>query len=137
MREPIGDVGGAHWRLFPQPAVLADADLTTIGLTRQRAATLRTLARAVCDGRVDFRCEQTLAGFVARWIELPGIGAWTAHYIAMRALSEPDAFPAADLVLRKAVATDGRAVSTRALEEIAEAWRPWRAYAVLHLWRSM
>ena len=133
--EAAGD-GESRVRLFPAAETLAQADLTGIGLTRQRAATLRTLARAVCDEAVSFRPEQTLDQFVASWTELPGIGAWTAHYIAMRALSEPDAFPAADLVLRKAVASDGVTVSIAALERMAENWRPWRAYAVLHLWRS-
>ena len=128
--------GGARVQLFPAPQTLADADLTGIGLTRQRAATLGALARAVCAGTVSFRPEQSLDEFVASWTQLPGIGAWTAHYIAMRALSEPDAFPAADLVLRKAVAPGGPIVSTAALERMAENWRPWRAYAVLHLWRS-
>jgi AraC family transcriptional regulator, regulatory protein of adaptative response / DNA-3-methyladenine glycosylase II len=127
---------GAGCRLFPAAQTLADADLGAIGLTRQRAATLRAMARAVCDGRVGFHAEQTLERFVASWVELPGIGAWTAHYMAMRALGEPDAFPAGDLVLRKSVAAGGQAVSTRALEAMAEPWRPWRAYAVMHLWRS-
>jgi AraC family transcriptional regulator of adaptative response / DNA-3-methyladenine glycosylase II len=128
---------GTTLRLFPAAEALADADLTTIGLTRQRAATLRAVARAVCDGAVTFRAEQTLEQFVASWTEVPGIGAWTAHYMAMRALGDPDAFPAADLVLRKAVAADRTPVSTRVLEAQAEAWRPWRAYAVMHLWRSV
>ena len=127
---------GARVQLFPAPQTLAQADLTGIGLTRQRAATLGALARAVCDGTVSFRPEQTLDQFVASWTELPGIGAWTAHYIAMRALSEPDAFPAADLVLRKAVARAGEMVSTATLERMAENWRPWRAYGVQHRWRS-
>jgi AraC family transcriptional regulator of adaptative response / DNA-3-methyladenine glycosylase II len=134
-RIAFGD--GSDAPLFPPPETIADADLATIGLTRQRAATLRGVARAVCDGVVSFRPEQTLDQFVASWTHLPGIGAWTAHYIAMRALSDPDAFPAADLVLRKAVADDGTSVSTRVLEQMADAWRPWRAYAVLHLWRSV
>jgi len=127
---------GTTVRLFPAPETVAVADLAAIGLTRQRAATLRALARAVCDGTVTFRPEQTLQQFVASWTAVPGIGAWTAHYMAMRALGDPDAFPAADLVLRKAVAVDGVPLSTRALELMAEAWRPWRAYAVMHLWRS-
>lgn len=134
--ERIGE-GAEGFTAFPNAAALVDADLGRIGVTRQRASTLRALARAVCDGRVDFRPEQTLARFVASWTELPGIGAWTAHYIAMRALGDADAFPAADLVLRKAVADGGAPVSARALEALAQAWRPWRAYAVLHLWRSM
>ncbi|OZB64684.1 MAG: hypothetical protein B7X33_05180, partial [Lysobacterales bacterium 13-68-4] len=61
----------------------------------------------------------------------------TAHYMAMRGLSHPDAFPAADLILRRAAAPGGDALGTRAMEQRAEAWRPWRAYAVMHLWRSV
>jgi AraC family transcriptional regulator of adaptative response / DNA-3-methyladenine glycosylase II len=128
---------GTALRLFPDAGTLAEADLTAVGLTRQRSATLRAVARALCDGSVSFRAEQTLDQFVASWTALPGIGAWTANYIAMRALSEPDAFPAADLVLRQAMAAGGTPVTTAALEATAEAWRPWRAYAVMHLWRSV
>ena len=121
--------------LFPEPATLADAPLESIGLPRARAQTIRGLARACVDGRIDFAAHQPLECFVERLVALPGIGAWTAHYIAMRALSQPDAFPAGDLVLRK-IAGDGSPVSERAMESIAEAWRPWRAYAVMLLWRS-
>src|SRR3546814_2182681 len=74
-----------------------------IGITRTRAQTIRTIACALLDGDVDFRVERTLDEFVARWTALPGIGPWTAHYIALRALGHPDAFPADDLVLQKAV----------------------------------
>ena len=123
--------------LFPTPEVLADADLAGIGLTRARADTVRGMARALLDGRIDFRPERTLDDFVARWTALPGIGAWTAHYVAMRALGHPDAFPADDLVLRRALAVgDETPPTARALIGIAEAWRPWRAYAVIHLWRE-
>ncbi|GAB2576317.1 DNA-3-methyladenine glycosylase 2 family protein [Dyella jejuensis] len=124
-------------RLFPSPAMLADADLRSLGVTSARAESIRGVARAVLDGRVDFRAEQSLDEFVRRWIALPGIGEWTAHYMAMRALSHPDAFPAADLILRRAAAGGEEALGTRALTTLAEAWRPWRAYAVMHLWRSM
>ena len=123
-------------RLFPGPEQLADADLTTIGLTRARAETVRGMARAMLEGRVDFRSEQSLDEFVERWVALPGIGEWTAHYMAMRALSHPDAFPAADLILRRAAADGGDALSTKALTERAQGWRPWRAYTVMHLWRA-
>lgn len=123
-------------RLFPGPDILADADLREVGLTTARAATVRGVAQALLDGRIDFRNEQPLDEFVARWIELAGIGEWTAHYMAMRALSHPDAFPAADLILRRAAASDGVELSTKALTALAETWRPWRAYAVMHLWRS-
>jgi AraC family transcriptional regulator of adaptative response / DNA-3-methyladenine glycosylase II len=86
------------------------------------------------DGRVDFAAERTLGDFVARWTALPGIGPWTAHYMAMRALSHPDAFPAEDLVLQKTLPIEGTRLTARALSAQAEAWRPWRAYAVMHLW---
>jgi AraC family transcriptional regulator, regulatory protein of adaptative response / DNA-3-methyladenine glycosylase II len=123
-------------RLFPPPEALADADLRAIGLTTARAATVQSMARAVIDGRADFRPERTLGDFVERWTALPGIGDWTAQYMAMRTLSHPDAFPAADLILRRAAADDATPMSTKALIARAEAWRPWRAYAVMHLWRS-
>jgi AraC family transcriptional regulator of adaptative response / DNA-3-methyladenine glycosylase II len=129
--------GGDPIHLFPQPETLVDADLTTIGLPRARAQTLNTIARALCDGTVSFRPEQALDQFVASWTALAGIGDWTAHYMAMRARSDPDAFPAGDLVLRKAVAPEGAAVTTKELIAMAERWRPWRAYAVFHLWRSV
>ncbi len=124
-------------RLFPDPDALVDADLTDIGVTRARADTIRGIARAMLDGRVDFRPGQSLDTFVSAWTALPGIGEWTAHYMAMRALSHPDAFPAADLILRRAAAGGGPELSTRELTALAEAWRPWRAYAVMHLWRSV
>jgi AraC family transcriptional regulator, regulatory protein of adaptative response / DNA-3-methyladenine glycosylase II len=124
-------------RLFPSPQILADADLRTLGITTARAETIRGVARAVLDGRVDFRVEQSLDEFVQRWVALPGIGEWTAHYVAMRGLSHPDAFPAADLILRRAASNGDTMLSTKALSQLAEAWRPWRAYAVMHLWRSV
>ena len=127
---------GEKCHLFPLPRDLVEADFVAIGLTRARAQTLRSMAQALCEGRVDFRPDQSLEEFVEKWVQLPGIGAWTAHYIAMRALSHADAFPAADLVLRKAVSRDGKPVPLKQLQMMAEAWRPWRAYAVLHLWRS-
>ena len=122
--------------LFPTPEALADADLSPIGLTRTRADTVRAVARAVLAGAVDFRSERTLDDFIARWVALPGIGPWTASYIAMRALGHPDAFPADDLVLQKAVPTDSTRMTARALTARAEAWRPWRAYAVMHVWKD-
>lgn len=122
--------------LFPTPDALADADLSAIGLTRARADTLRGMARALLEGRVDFRAERTLDDFTARWVALPGIGPWTAQYIAMRALGHPDAFPSEDLVLQKALPADGSRLTAKALSARAGAWRPWRAYAVIHLWKD-
>jgi AraC family transcriptional regulator of adaptative response / DNA-3-methyladenine glycosylase II len=111
---------------------VAGADLAGLGLTSARSRTLGALAQAVADGRLDLRApvDEVIAGLVA----LPGIGDWTAQYVALRAYGEPDAFPAADLVLRKAAAGKGAPLTARALAARAEAWRPWRGYAVFHLW---
>ena len=122
-------------RAFPSPERLRDAALESIGLPRTRAATLRALSAAVAEGRLSFEAGQTLDAFVERATALPGIGAWTAQYIAMRALALPDAFPAGDLVLQQRLAPPGLArLGERATEARSQAWRPWRAYAVLHLW---
>ena len=133
LASPFAD-GLAH--LFPTADVLVDADLTAIGLTRARAATINAMSRALLEGRVDFQAERTLEDFVARWVALPGIGPWTANYMALRALGHPDAFPADDLVLQKVVPEDGVRMSAKALTARAQAWRPWRAYAVIQLWRD-
>lgn len=121
--------------LFPSAEQLVNAPLEGIGLPRKRADTLRGLARACAEGQIDFGVHYTLSDFVERLCALPGIGPWTAHYIAMRALSQPDAFPAGDLVLRK-IAGNSTPISERSLELVSQSWRPWRAYAVMLLWRS-
>ncbi|MGN6111418.1 MAG: AlkA N-terminal domain-containing protein [Luteimonas sp.] len=134
---PAGTGHPALTHRFPTPAVLADADLSGIGLTGSRAETLRTVARALLDGAVDFRPERTLDDFVARWTTLRGIGPWTAQYLALRALGHPDAFPAEDLMLQRAFPQEAPRLSAKALIARAEAWRPWRAYAVMLLWRDL
>ena len=118
--------------LFPQPEVLADADLASIGLPAKRAEAIRSLARAVCSGEIDFNTVTDSNAFVAQLTQLPGIGPWTTQYVAMRALGEPDAFPAGDIRLQEALGMS----SPAALEARAEKWRPWRAYAALYLWSS-
>lgn len=120
-------------RLFPTPEQLAIAPLESIGLPRSRAATLRAMAQACADGRLDFSSAQSLDGFIQRCVALPGIGPWTANYIALRALALPDAFPAGDLVLQQVLGGDTRLSEVATLAR-SQAWRPWRAYAVLHLW---
>lgn len=120
-------------RAFPTPARLRRAALESIGLPSLRAASVRALAAAVDDGHLALGPGQRLDEFVAGISALPGIGAWTAHYVALRALGHPDAFPAGDLVLRQVLGRDGR-LSERAAEARSQIWRPWRAYAVLHLW---
>jgi AraC family transcriptional regulator of adaptative response / DNA-3-methyladenine glycosylase II len=129
---PGGSDGLTH--LFPSPAALAAANLDGLGLTGARVAALHTLARAVIDGALDFDgpSEQVMAGLTA----LPGFGVWTAQYIALRALHDPDAFPAADIVLRRVAGEGGASLTERGLEARADAWRPWRGYAAIHLWRA-
>ncbi len=116
--------------LFPEPHALADADLARVGLPRARAETIRAFARGVCDGRISFEAVVDSEAFLARLCEIPGIGEWTAQYVAMRALGEPDAFPAGDLGLQRTLDSG----SSRELERRAESWRPWRAYAAMYLW---
>jgi AraC family transcriptional regulator of adaptative response / DNA-3-methyladenine glycosylase II len=118
--------------LFPPAQVLADANLASIGLPPARAETIRLLARAVSDGKIRFEGVVDSDSFLARLCEIPGIGRWTAQYVAMRALGEPDAFPSADLGLQRALTLK----TSRELEQRAEAWRPWRAYAAMYLWKS-
>ena len=117
-------------------ASLSVGDLCMLGLVRARAETLRSLAAFATSGGFDFAPGQDHESVVAKLVALPGIGPWTAHYIAMRALRYPDAFPAADLGLRKAIGR-GELVSTRAAETHSERWRPWRAYAAAALWKSL
>jgi len=130
------DVADGLTHLFPTPEVLADADLSAIGLPRARAATLRALSAAVARGEplLDVACGD--AALIERLRALPGIGPWTAQYIAMRGVGEPDAFPAGDLGVRKALGNGAGPLAPAAVERLAEAWRPWRAYAVMHLWQT-
>nr|WP_276604298.1 hypothetical protein [Nannocystis pusilla] len=120
---------------FPPPDALARAALAevrAIGLPERRAQALVTLAAAVADGRVDLSLGADPERTVAALEALPGIGPWTAQYVAMRSLRWPDGFPGGDLVVRRAL----EVTTTRAAEARAAAWRPWRAYGVLHLWSS-
>ena len=117
--------------LFPTPEILAEADLSRVGVTAARAATIRCLARAARDGELTFQGVVDTADFQNRLRQIPGIGEWTAQYIVMRGLSEPDAFPVGDVGLLRASLLK----SHRELERHAEAWRPWRAYAAMYLWQ--
>lgn len=116
---------------FPTPAVLADANLAGIGLPAKRAASLNALAAAVRDGRVDFNAPPDALCMALE--TLPGIGPWTAQYVVMRAQHNPDALPVGDLVLRKQLG-NGSPLSARLVQQQTEAWRPWRAYGLMHIW---
>ena len=132
--EPVATGIAGLERLFPTPQALAAANLDGLGLTGARINALKSLALAVMEGRVAF--DRANEEVVASLVELPGIGEWTAQYIALRALGEPDAFLSADLVVRRMAAGDGAALTAKELDRRAEAWRPWRGYAVMHLWRA-
>src|SRR5690606_2445943 len=116
--------------LFPAAERLADADLGGLGLTERRVRTLRALAERVARGEIDLDGAQDPAEVIARLLAVPGIGPWTAGYIAMRALRDPDAWPDGDLGLRRAMRRLGIGD-----DEIGR-WRPWRAYAAQYLWSA-
>jgi AraC family transcriptional regulator, regulatory protein of adaptative response / DNA-3-methyladenine glycosylase II len=120
--------------VFPTPARLATADLTTIGLPAARARAIATLAAQVVDRPQFFSQFQSLDDAIRSLCQFPGIGEWTAHSIALRALREPDAFPASDLGLLRSMASLGYPMTPAELIQYAEVWQPWRAYAAMHLW---
>jgi AraC family transcriptional regulator of adaptative response / DNA-3-methyladenine glycosylase II len=130
--EPVATGAAGLERLFPTPQALAAANLDGLGLTGARINALKSLALAVVAGRVAL--DRANEEVVASLVELPGIGEWTAQYIALRALGEPDAFLSADLVVRRMAAGGGDALTAKELDRRAEVWRPWRGYAVMHLW---
>ena len=123
--------------LFPSPQQLSTADLSTLGLPATRRASLHAIATAIAQDTLDFDAAAPLDHHVDRWMRLPGIGPWTAHYIAMRALGWPDAFPPKDVAVLRAIQRRFGTANRRSIEALAEAWRPWRAYAVLRLWNSL
>ena len=123
-------------RLFPTAAQLMRARLQNIGLVRSRAATIQRVAAAVQGGDLHFDVAQDPVEFRESLLKIKGVGEWTAQYVAMRALKNPDAFPGADLGLIKAVAYPAR-VAPKELVTRAEEWRPWRAYAAMLLWSSL
>jgi AraC family transcriptional regulator of adaptative response / DNA-3-methyladenine glycosylase II len=138
--EPLSRALGAPAALshvFPTAVRVAAADLSQLRMPRARSTALSSLAAAVVADPLLFDPRRDLKDAVAHLSALPGVGEWTAQYIAMRELREPDAFPAADAGLLRAM-TDGDGRPTpQALLARAERWRPWRAYAAMHLWTSL
>lgn len=134
---PLERAVGSLTHAFPLPGELALAPLPGIGMPARRVETLRALGRAIdaglitLDGSVDATTTQ------AALVALPGIGPWTAGYIAMRALGDPDAFPIGDIGLRRAAVRLGLPSRPRLLAQAAERWRPYRSYAAYHLWASL
>lgn len=122
--------------LFPSPQVLADADITRLGMPRARAQAISALSATVADDPQFLSPRRSLADTIDHLRTLPGLGEWTANYIALRALGEPDAFPATDLGLRRAWSDDSDKATPACLRRVAEQWRPWRGYAAMYLWLS-
>jgi AraC family transcriptional regulator of adaptative response / DNA-3-methyladenine glycosylase II len=114
-------------------SALRNTMLAGLGLPRTRAESLRNLASFVARREINLEPGVDPTAIVARLVELPGIGPWTAEYIAMRATRWPDAFPAGDLGLARASGLK----TAQSLEKVAERWRPWRAYAAMQLWESL
>ena len=131
---PLRGGAGGPCRLFPTAAQVLEADLGRLGMPGARAATLKAMARAALDDPGLFARGPSIDVTVARLRAIKGVGDWTAHYIAMRACGEPDAFPASDIGLLRGAAGAGARPLPRELLRRAEAWRPWRAYAAHHLW---
>lgn len=135
--EPIVTGQGALTSLFPTPAQVLDGDLARLGMPGARVAALKAVAAAALEDPDLFARRASVEETTARLRAVKGIGDWTAHYIAMRACGEPDAFPASDVgLLRGAAVLFGRRPSAQELLERAEPWRPWRAYAAHHLWAA-
>ncbi len=134
--DPVDDPAGGLTHLFPRPARLAAMDPALLAVPATRRATVLTLVRALADGAVDLSPGADPAVAAASLAALPGIGPWTVGSVAMRALGDRDAFLPGDLGVRLAAQRLGLPVSPGALTRRAEAWRPWRAYAVQHLWAT-
>jgi AraC family transcriptional regulator, regulatory protein of adaptative response / DNA-3-methyladenine glycosylase II len=122
--------------VFPRPERLIGVDLTKLGITKARSQAIESLAATMIENPQLLQGFQTLDDAVKQLCKLPGIGDWTAHYIAMRSLREPDAFPAGDLALLRSISKHDPLMTKAKLAKRAENWRPWRAYAAMYLWSA-
>jgi len=135
--ESLGRTDGLSLnRLFPTPLKLSRARFNSMGIVGSRIETIREVGRRTVNGIVDFDANHNPDHFREALTAIPGVGDWTAQYVAMRGLKFPDAFPASDLGLLKAIDASG-ATTARGLQTRAQAWRPWRAYAAMLLWSSL
>ena len=124
-------------RIFPSPEVLANADLSGMGLTERRKTTLRNFSRAVTDGTIDLESSQDLDEMEKHWCTLPGIGPWTAQVAAMRVLGHDDAMPSSDLgVLRSMNRLTNQDFNPKHLKNQSRIWSPFRSWAAQHLWQA-
>ena len=132
--EPVA-ASGAGTHLFPTPEALVDTDLAGIGMPGARIRTIRELAAQVRDGDVVLDGSAGHEETAAALARIPGIGPWTVAYVGMRVLRDHDAFPSTDLGVRRALERLG--IGRAEIPARAEAWRPWRGYAAMHLWASL
>jgi AraC family transcriptional regulator of adaptative response / DNA-3-methyladenine glycosylase II len=128
--EPLPEPDGLLTHRFPTADALADADPAALPFPRTRARALGSLARLSADGELRLDAGSDTAETLRVLRDIPGVGPWTASYMAMRALGDPDVFLPGDVGIRHALARLGG-------EACNEHWRPWRSYAVIHLWRSL
>ncbi len=135
--EPIPNPREGLTHLFPPPEILAAADIAAVGMVQARAHTITAFAKMVIEKPTLLDAPTDLQETIAALKEIKGIGDWTANYIAMRALNEPDAFPAGDLGVRKALSTASELITAKEVEQMSQGWRPWRAYAAMYLWKSL
>ena len=134
---PLDRPLGSLTHAFPLPGEVAAASLPGVGMPGRRVETLRAVGRAIATGSVALDGSVDAGTTRAALVALPGIGPWTANYISMRALGDPDAFPIGDVGLRRAAVRLGLPGDPRELAQVAERWRPYRTYAVHHLWASL
>ena len=134
---PLATPSGSLTHLFPSPAALAEADLADVGLPGSRRRALAALSLALAGGQLAVDPGADRAELHARLLELPGVGAWTASYIGMRALGDPDVFLPSDAGVRHALTRLGLPTDPTFAARLADQWRPWRSYALFHLWGTL
>jgi AraC family transcriptional regulator of adaptative response / DNA-3-methyladenine glycosylase II len=134
--EPIAMADDTLAHLFPTAEAIAEADPLTLPVTRSRANALVTMARAVAAGDVDLEPGADRDAVASSMSALPGIGPWTVSYVLMRALGDPDVFMPSDLGVRRGLQALGLPGDVRSAEKLAEGWRPWRSYALQHVWSA-
>jgi len=121
--------------VFPAAIDIVEGDLNGLGIVGARIHAIKALAQKVAGGELVIDCTTETAEFVDSICSIKGIGQWTAYYIAMRALNDPNAFPYSDLILCRAASAPGEPLTPKQLLSLSLPWQPWRAYAVILLWR--
>jgi AraC family transcriptional regulator of adaptative response / DNA-3-methyladenine glycosylase II len=134
---PLDGPDGTLTRVFPRPAAVAEIDPDRLGMPERRKSTLRTLATGLADGTFSIDPGADRVALERQLTAVPGVGPWTAAYVAMRGLGDPDVFLPTDLGLRRALERLGAPSDPKSAADRATAWRPWRSYALHHLWASL